>query len=112
MKTLIMLSSAIAIAGFVTLLQQLTAQTGDEFQVVQYGGADHKVFSYGFPFRVADTDGALPGEALPSLRQTTVRKVGNFMFFAAVSLAALQLVWLICSRLQSWHQIRMYARHS
>ena len=56
MKTLIMMSSALAVAGFIILCQQRTTLGLDEFQLIHHQDADYKVFSYGFPWRVNDCD--------------------------------------------------------
>ncbi len=116
MKTLIMLLSALAIAGFTNRFQEQRARNRSEYQVVEHQGRRYEVFSYGFPLRVHDGDAALASalaSALsPSLRHTRVRLAGNFLFFTLVSFAGFQLLWLAYSRVRSKHQMRMYLKLS
>jgi len=112
MKTLIMLSSALAIAGFAIYHQELRARARNEFHFVEYQGVAYKVLLYGFPFQVKDTGADVVDSVSPSAHHTTVRIAANFVFFGFVSFAGLQLSWLVYRWIRFRRQLRIYLEHS
>jgi hypothetical protein len=84
-RTAVILS--VIAAAALTVCQRATVIGGDEFSLV--GPEQHKVFSYGFPFRIVES-AAVFAERTPPW-EIPLRLGGNFTAFLILGLSA---VWI------------------
>jgi len=82
------------LAGLLVVLEWLRVHAGDAFTLVHYDGQAHKIFVYGFPFRIVE--GNMLMDLVTPSGQRVWAMVGNWASFFVAGLLLLVVGKKLC----------------